>query len=64
MKSYVKDDGYFVGFQNGINDYTISKHFQDFKNLIKELKNTITINDAVYLKASRSMKFEDIISKI
>ena len=47
-----------------INDYTISKHFQDFKNLIKELKNTITINDAVYLKASRSMKFEDIISKI
>jgi len=25
LKNYVKDDGYFVGFQNGINDFTISE---------------------------------------
>ena len=33
-------------------------------NLIKELKNIITKNDAIYLKASRSMKFENIVKNI
>jgi len=46
------------------NNFTCSKHFSDIKNLIEELKNTITKNDAIYLKASRSMKFENIISNI
>ena len=33
MKNYVKDEGYFVGFQNGINDFTISEIIGEEKTL-------------------------------
>ena len=46
------------------NNYTYLKYFSDSESLIKELKNIITKNDAIYLKASRSMKFENIIKSI
>ena len=46
------------------NNYTSLKYFSDFQSLIKELKNIITKNDAIYLKASRSMKFENIVKNI
>ena len=32
--------------------------------LTSRLKNIITKNDAIYLKASRSMKFENIVKSI
>jgi 2-dehydropantoate 2-reductase len=33
LKNYVKDEGYFVGFQNGINDFTISEIIGEEKTL-------------------------------
>ena len=46
------------------NNYTLSRHFNESQNLVEELKNIIIKNDMIYLKASRTMKFENIINKI
>ena len=46
------------------NKKTISKHFLELKILIDNLKSDLTEGDAIYFKASRSMKFENIIKTI
>ena len=46
------------------NKKTISKHFLELKTLIDNLKSDLTEGDAIYFKASRSMKFENIIKTI
>ena len=40
------------------------KHFDEMENLINNLKLNLNKGDAIYLKASRSMKFEHIINMI
>ena len=50
---------------NTINNSQIySKHFEDKQELINFLKTELKKNDAIYLKASRSMQFEKIIEKL
>ena len=39
-------------------------HFKTMNSLINNLKSTLNKGDAIYLKASRSMKFENIIDRI
>ncbi|MAR15375.1 MAG: hypothetical protein CMG21_02875 [Candidatus Marinimicrobia bacterium] len=50
---------------NTINNSQIySKEFSDNKELVLFLKNQLKKDDAIYLKASRSMHFENIIEKL
>ena len=50
---------------NVINNSQIySKEFRDNKELVFFLKNQLKKDDAIYLKASRSMHFENIIEKL
>jgi UDP-N-acetylmuramoyl-tripeptide--D-alanyl-D-alanine ligase len=46
------------------NSNTISKHFKEMKTLIENLKTDLMKDDAIYLKASRSLNFENIIKEI
>ena len=46
------------------NNQIYSKHFENKQQLINFLKTELRINDAIYLKASRSMQFEKIIEKL
>ena len=46
------------------NKKIISEHFKTIDSLIDNLKSILNKGDAIYLKASRSMKFENIIDKI
>ena len=46
------------------NSQICSKHFENKKELINFLKIELRKNDAIYLKASRSMHFEKIIEKL
>ena len=47
-----------------INSQIYSKHFENKQELINFLKIELRKNDAIYLKASRSMQFEKIIEKL
>ena len=50
---------------NKINNSQIySRHFKNNKNLVSFLKIQLKKEDAIYLKASRSMHFENIIEKL
>ncbi len=46
------------------NSQIYSKHFENKQELINFLKIELRKNDAIYLKASRSMQFEKIIEKL
>ena len=46
------------------NKQIICQHFKTTNSLISNLKSVLNKGDAIYLKASRSMKFENIIDKI
>ena len=47
-----------------LNKQILIKHFNNKNKLIKSLKQTLTKNDVVLLKASRKMKFEDVFNSI
>tara|TARA_Y100001970_G_scaffold160165_1_gene195934 strand:- start:64 stop:1395 length:1332 start_codon:yes stop_codon:yes gene_type:complete len=46
------------------NKKTSSKHFTDIRILIDNLKSDLIKGDAIYFKASRSLKFENIIKAL
>ena len=46
------------------NKKTFSKHFDTMDSLINNLNSYLTVGDHIYIKASRSMKFENIIDRI
>ena len=46
------------------NSQIYSKHFKNNKNLVTFLKTQLKKEDAIYLKASRSMHFENIIENL
>ncbi|GLC32390.1 UDP-N-acetylmuramoyl-tripeptide--D-alanyl-D-alanine ligase [Clostridium omnivorum] len=53
-------EAYLAGFSNSNN----SKNFNNIEEVIEHIKDIVSIEDVILVKASRSMKFENIVNNL